>query len=841
MPKASPLQESFLAGELSPFVQGRVSSDQYKQGLDRCLNYLPLLQGALTRRPGTYFVCEVKDSTKETVVRRFEFSTQQAYIIEFGDLYVRFLRDHGQIVESALTITGITQANPGVVTSNAHGLSTGEEVVIESVVGMTQLNGRNFKVGTTATNTFQLLEMDGSNLNTTGYTAYSSGGTAKRVYTVTTPYTEDDVRDLTFVQSADVLYIVHPSYAPRKLSRLADTNWTLSVINFLDGPYLPIDTSGTTLTPSSSTSTSFNITASAALFASTDVGRLIRLSPDGGTTWFWMKISGFTDSTHVAVTRTSTGAIGTTALATWRFGIWSDTTGYPGAIAFHEDRLCLSGAPANPQRLDMSVSSDYENFAPTDSDSTVNDDNAVSRTLAADDVNYVYWMKSAERGLLIGASGGEWVISPAVTSEAISPSNIQARRISSYGSANMQPVQAGKSALFVQATSKTIREMSYFFEEDGYLAPDRTLLADHITGKTGLLEIAYQKEKPSIVWGVRRTDGIVMGMTYARESDALVVSCHRHIFGGVSDAGGSDSLAKSVACIPSPDGFRTEAYFVVERLIDGRTVKTIEYLTPLFEYEDEQRDAFFVDCGLTYDAPLEIEAATQANPVQLTITAHGLADGDKILASDVLGMTELNGMTFTVRNPAANTFTLEDVSGNAVDGTAFNAYALGGEVRKYVTTIAGLWHLEGQTVDIFADGGVQPPKTVSNGAITLQDRATTVSVGLAYLSQGKRLRDEAGAADGTALGKERRIHRVAFSLFRTLGLKIGTDFDNLQPIIFRTNDDPDGRAPSLFTGVKSETIECDYSFDSQVCWEQRDPFPGAILAVGPQLETQDRG
>lgn len=841
MPKASPLQESFLAGELSPFVQGRVSSDQYKQGLDRCLNYIPLLQGAVTRRPGTYFVSIVKDSSKDTIVRRFEFSVTQAYILELGDQYVRFLKDHGQVVEAAKTITGVTRANPAVVTSVGHGFSNGDEVVIESVVGMTQLNGRNFRVANVAADTFELKSVeDGVNLNSSLYTAYVSGGTAQRVYTVSTPYVEANLRSLAFAQSADVLYIAHSAYAPRKLSRISDTSWTLSTITFLDGPYLPIDTSGKTLTPSASTSTTFNLTASAALFASTDVGRLIRLSPDGGTTWFWMRITVFTDSTHVTVVRTSTGALGTSALTTWRLGIWSDTTGYPSTIAFHEDRLCFSGAPANSQRIDMSVSGDYENFAPTDGVGLVTDDKAVSRTLAADDVNYVYWMKSAERGLLLGASGGEWVISPQVNSEPISPSNVQARRISSYGSAQMAPVQAGKSALFVQATRRTIREMSFFFEEDGFLAPNRTLLADHITGATGLLEIAYQKEKPSIIWGVRN-DGVVMGMTYERESDALIVSCHRHIFGGVSDAGGSDAVAKSVACIPSSDGYRVEAYFVVQRRINGKSVKTIEYLTALFEHEDKQRDAFFVDCGLTYDNPIDISGATRANPVVITAASHGFSNGDKVLISDVLGMTELNGNTYTVRNKALNTFELEDVSGVAVNGTAFTAYALNGSVRKYVTTISGLWHLEGQEVDVFGDGGVQPSKTVANGAITLQDRATTVHVGLPYISQGKRLRDEAGAADGAALGKERRVHRVGFSFYRTLGISIGTDFDNLQPILFRTNDDPDGRAPALFTGIKSETIDCDYSFDAQICWEQRQPFPGTILAVGPQLETQDRG
>ena len=842
MPKASPLQESFLSGELSPFTFGRVSSDRYKEGLEICLNYLPLLQGALTRRPGSYFVCEVNDSEKDTIIQRFEFSTTQAYILEFGDLYVRFVANHGQVVETGQAITGATNANPCVITySGADNFANGDEVVISGIVGAigSFLNGRNFKVASvnTGANTFALKYMDGTDVNSTLFGAYGSGGTIEEVYTVTTPYTEAQLRKMSFVQSADVLYIAHESHAPRKLSRIGATNWTLTAIDFIDGPYLPIDTSGITITPSNSTSLTPNLTASSALWASTDVGRHVRLNLGG--TWKWMKITGFSSSTVVTVVRTEASAIGTSALSTWRLGIWSDTTGYPSCVAFHEDRLCFGGAPANRERFDMSMSGDYDAFSPSAEDGTVPDNYAVSRSLQSDEVHSIFWMKSEEKALLMGTPGGEFAVRPSVQSEAISPSNINAKRISSFGSAQMAPVVAGKSTLYVQGTKRTMREISYFYEEDGFLAPNRTILADHVSGALGFLQIAHQKEKPSIVWCVRE-DGVVAGMTYEREGDTLIVSWHRHIFGGVSDEGNTDAKAESVAVIPSPDGTRSEAYFVVQRLVNGRIVKTIEYLTKPFEHDDEQKDAFFVDCGLTYDAPVEVSNATQANPCVVTATSHGFNNGDVVLFEGVLGMEELNGNSYTVRNKTTHTFELEAMNGVAVNSTAFTAYAVGGFVRKYVTTLTGLWHLEGQEVDILGDGGVQPTKTVTNGAITLQNRATTVHIGLPYLSRGKMLRPEAGSADGAAFGKTRRVSRVNFGFYRTLGFTFGTSFENLEEITFRTNNDPDGRAPSLYSGIKSQTIDSDHDFEGQVCWQQSRPVPGTLLAVGLQMVTEDR-
>ena len=753
MPRAVPLQSSFSGGEFSPLVHGRVDADRYKTGLGLCLNWIPTVQGPLVRRSGTYFVEEVKNSAKKTRLVRFEFSTTQAYILEFGDLYVRFYKDNGRI-----------ESPPGTPVE------------------------------------------------------------------VTTTYVEADLFALKFTQSADVLYITHPSYAPRKLTRTSHTSWTLTTIDFLDGPYLATNTTATTITPSAATGAGITLTASAALFASTDVGRLIRLKE--GSVWGYVKITAFTDTTHVTADVKST-LTNTSAKATWRLGEWSTTTGFPGAVVFYEDRLVF----ATTQRIDGSKTGDYENFAPTATDGTVAADNAVAFTLNSNDVQVIRWLTSDERGLLVGTVAGEWVVRPSSNAEALSPTNVSAKQTGSCGSANVAPVQVGKATLFVQRAGKKVRELSYAYEVDGFRAPDLTILANTVTG-TGLVELAYQKEPQPIVWGVR-SDGQLAALTYEREADELRAGWHRHVLGGVSSTAGAAALVESAAVIPSADGTRDELWLVVNRRINGATERYIEYMTQLFQDQDQQ-DAFFVDSGLTYDVPKTVTDITEANPPVVTSAGHGFSNGDSIRFVGVSGLLDSTGVSvvndrfFTIANVAANTFELQ-----GENFTTATAYVSGGEARKRVASVSGLDHLEGQTVAILGDGAVQPSQVVASGAVTLAVAASVVQAGLPFTSQGQRLRDEAGAADGTALTKIRRINEVGVLLYRSLGLEVGMSFTALDEVNFRDADDPMDSAPPLFSGVKRLRVEASYDTENEFCFQVAQPVPCTLLAIAPRVVTQD--
>lgn len=237
MARSAPSFASFTAGEISPRLEGRTNLEKYREGLAELTNMVVMPHGGVTRRPGTEFLGEVKDSTVKTRLIPFQFKTSDTYILEFGNQVMRVYRD-GLVVLNATdkTITGATAANPVVITSSSHGFTNGQEIYIDNVGGMTQLNGRQFRVANVTTNTFSLKNLFNENLNGSSFTAYTSGGTATLIYETATPYAAADIFDLRFAQSADVMYIVHPSYPIRTLTRTNHNAWTFATLSISGSP-----------------------------------------------------------------------------------------------------------------------------------------------------------------------------------------------------------------------------------------------------------------------------------------------------------------------------------------------------------------------------------------------------------------------------------------------------------------------------------------------------------------------------------------------------------------------------------------------------------------------------
>ena len=534
---------NFTAGELSPRLDGRTDLGKYFNGSKTLENMVVHPHGGASRRPGTKFIHEVKTSSAQTRLIPFEFSTTQTYIMEFGHQYIRFFKDNGIITESNKTISGATQANPGVITATSHGYSNGDHIIISSVVGMTELNGKTFKVANKTTNTFELQDVDGNNVNTTSYTAYGSAGVANKIYEIASPYSTADLPTIKFAQSADLMYLVHPSYAIRKLTRSGHTSWTLSTPSLTGSP-----------------------------------------SPVLNTT----------------------------------------TDKYPSCVTFFEQRLVFAGSNDNPQTLWFSKSADLENFT-----TGSNDTDAMVYTIASNKVNAIRYI-TAQRSLILGTVGGEFVVSASGTTQPITPTNVQIQRQSSYGAANIDAVQIENVTMFVQRAKRKIRELVYNLNIDQYQAQDMTLLAEHIT-EGGITEMAYQQEPDSVLWCVR-SDGTLLGFTYARAEE--VVGWHRHVIGGAFSSG--NAVVESVASIPT-DANEDELYVIVKRTINGTTRRYVEYLT-LFDYGTDQTDAFYVDSGLTYSgsAATVITGLDHLEGQSVTILADGSTHPNKTVSGGAI-------------------------------------------------------------------------------------------------------------------------------------------------------------------------------------------------------------
>ena len=829
MARVHPFQTNFTAGELTPKLAGQIDFKKYNNGVETLENMTVFPQGGTTRRSGTRFVCEVKDSSKAVRLIPFEFNITQSYILEFGNLYIRFYKDNGQITESDKTITGITAANPAVVTSNSHGYSNGDHIWISSVVGMTELNGRRFTVANKTTNTFEL-----SGVNSSGYTAYSSGGVANKVYEIATPYTDSQIFDLQFTQSADIMYLVHPSHEPEKLSRTGHTAWTLADVDFQVGPFLDTNTTATTLTTSATTvGSGRTLTASASLFASTDVGRLVKLG-DG-----WGKITAYTSAT--VVTWTITKAATSSGSITWSLGAWSDTTSFPQTVSFYEQRLVFAGSTDYPQTIWASQSGDYENFDVDDASAS----DAFIYTIAANRVNLIRWLSPA-RDLVVGTAGGEFRVGRP-TGEPLKPDNVTITQQTTYGGHTTQAIQIGNAVMFVQRQKRKVREFAYRFEDDAYAAPDMTLLAEHIT-EGGIDDVDFAQEPDAIYWAVRN-DGTLLGMTYQREED--VIAWHRHILGGrdanctITVTDYANIIVGSKLTLTKSDG--TSVTFTSEtsggsapsetngwRPNTNNNTTADNIFTAINAHADftvSNPAANIVTVTETSPNGIGLLTITTSDDVRLAVTSQTLA---KVKSVSAISETSENQVWIVVER-IVNGSTVKYVE--YLDSTLDMDSGLSGTVTGATTTVTSLEHLEGETVQIVIDDAVYPTQIVSNGAITISLTSSysskAIKVGLGYVSTLKTMKVEAGASAGTAQGRKKRYNEVLVRLLSTTGATINGD-----QLPFRTSANAMDESITAITGDKRVT-NLGWDREGQITIQQTQPLPMTILGISGTLVTSD--
>lgn len=743
MAEANPILTNFTAGELSPRLAGRVDLAKFFNGCRTMENFIPLPHGGATRRPGTYFVAEAKDSSKKVRLIPFEFSTTQAYILEFGNLYMRVYKDLAQVM---------------------------------------------------------------------------SGSSA---YEIATPYLEADLFQLKFAQSADVMYIVHHSYAPRKLTRTAHTSWTLTQVKLSKAAAVNISAITVAASGQVTTAAVHNLTTGDVVYFESIVGMT--------------ELNGqFREVTVVDTTKFTIGStVGYTAYSSGgtMTSVYFGKAGYyPTCVAFFEERLIFAGPDNNTQGVYCSQSGDYENFIIGTAD-----DDGMEYTINADRVNAIRWMCPQDY-LLIGTVGGEWRFGGASTGDPLTPTSVIAKRQSTYGSADIQALLVNDVVLFAQRSAQKIREMAYSFEKDGFVAPDMTILAEHVTiGETAALSgitcLAYQQEPDSILW-TPRADGQLLGMTYERAQD--VIGWHRQITGEVT--GGE---FESVAVIP---GTAEDIIWVsAKRTINGSTKRFIEYFKARNFYGIKE-DAYFVDAGLTWDggAGVVVSNATAANPVVITtLTAHGFSNGDFVRFTLVAGMEELNDNVYKVAGSSTYGFHLHDEDGVDIDGSAFTAYTGGGLVQKVGRVFSGLSHLAGSIVSVAADGAALADVTVSaTGTVDLSLYYNKVHIGLGYTSKLMPQKLEAGATKGTSQGQIKRITHAVVRLYETIGGKIGPDEDNLEEMSrYIPGDTTD---PELYSGdTKPIPFRGRHDQKGDLMIIQDQPLPMTVLAVMPRLNTHE--
>lgn len=333
--------------------------------------------------------------------------------------------------------------------------------------------------------------------------------------------------------------------------------------------------------------------AAFAAFAATDIGRSIRLGWAGR--WAWGKITAYTSTSVVTVTLytslprdttdaskiagnqdsidPATGSLSnnpTTGITyDWRLGAWSDTAGFPAHVVFHEQRLAFAATTTEPQTFWMSVSADFENFMPTELDSTVLDDNAITYTLASAKANPIRWLVSGS-SLGVGTSGGEWrVYAASGQNDPITPSSITAKENTTHGSlSRVAPAKTGSSIMFVDRSTWKVQELFYSYELDSMDSDELTVIGEHILREHGGAVCAAFQQKPHSIYWIVCADGTLSAMTFNKKQE--VVAWHHHTIEGAT--------VEWVTTIPSADGTEDELWMICNRSINGADYRTVEVM-----------------------------------------------------------------------------------------------------------------------------------------------------------------------------------------------------------------------------------------------------------------------
>ncbi len=934
--RTAPQISAFNAGELSPLMDGQINFEKYASGLKTMQNFIPLVQGPATKRPGIQFVGSNKFKSKRAALIPFRPSKAQNYVIELGHLYMRFFTNHGQLlVESPASWSGAT----------------------------------NYVVGNFVSQSGKTWYCIQNNINILpGSSGASPYWIEQNQLEIPTPWSESDLFDnagilqLDFVLSNDVMYLVHAKHAPRKLIRQTSTTFSLEIFEFTGGPFDRVNKTSTAVYASSQTGT-VNLASSAPLFnadmvgslfmlqeaeildippwqASTDIkkndrrrndnknyeafvnggtdfdaksishvsisnpieittavnhglinGNRVLVGSVGGTTeindlafdvtasaanvlrlngingtgfgaytsggniqkvvptgqtgpthtigertdgkvaWTYrddgtgiIKITAFTDSQNVTgtvINRIPAGAVGS-GNQSKRFAksLFSNESGWPSNVCFWRERLVFAGN----QKIALSVTSDFENFAGYDFGEVL-PESAIVIILNADQGNEIQYISEID-DLLVGTEGALFSLTEISSSQPIGPTNIRQRRSgSNFGNNRVKPVLIGNSLMAMQKSGRKLRAYQYDDRVQNFHGVDMTVLAEHIT-ESGVIQMAFTQEPDSILWCVR-ADGVLIGFTFDQEQNVL--AWHRHPM--------QNGLVESICAISNPGGYADEAWMIVRRVIDGEERRYIEFLHQ--RSVSDLSENWYLDSALHLkNQPINIAGISKTNPLVISALSHGFSDGQSVFL--YTGIAFLDKRHFVVANSTTDSFEILDAANILVDGTNLPDYLGDGTAVRVVNTVQGLDHLEGETVAAIVNGSVHPPVQVENSSVNLSLFGSDILIGYKIESILQTTRLEAGSLNGVSQGKTKRFSKIRFRLMKSMGGSAGSNPENLEEILWIDSPEDFDTPPELFTGDKTVSPwPFGYETDGSVMIFHDAPLPFTLIAIYPLWEVME--
>lgn len=663
-----------------------------------------------------------------------------------------------------------------------------------------------------------------------------SGGSP---YEVANPYAEADLFDIHYVQSADVLTLVHPSYPPKELRRLGATNWQLADITFSSPIAAP---TGVTATASGHTAAKYTYKYVVTTIAGDEISESSQsseasasgnlLETGGIVTISWSAVTGASRYNVYKLQGGIYGYIGQTASTSIiddnispDMGlsppvydtVFNSSGNYPGAVSYYEQRRVFAGTNTNPQTIWMTKSGTESNMSYS---LPIKDDDRIKFRVAAREANTIRHIVPLTQLLLLTAAA-EWRVT-SVNSDAITPSTISVRPQSYVGANNVQPVLVNNTMIYAAARGGHVRELGYSWQANGFVTGDMSIRSAHLFDNEEIVDMAYSKAPTPIIWMVS-TSGRLLGLTYVPEQS--IGAWHWHDTDGTFES-----------CTVVAEDKEDVLYAIVKRTINGVSKRYVERMqTRLY---DDPAKAFFVDSGAVYDGTntgsttMTVSGGTTWAPGEdLTITSSTakFAYPATTDVNDAIVMTDADGVEYRLRIISTSSTTVATVRTDKTIPVALrNTASTNWSFAR--NSVSGLSWLEGKTVSILADGAVHPQRVVTSGLISLDRAAVVINVGLPITADLKTLPVAQQIDGGFGQGRMKNVNKAWLRVYQSSGIFVGPDETNLVEAKQRTSE-PYGSPPALKSQEILVMTTPSWADSGQVYIRQSDPLPLTVVAL----------
>lgn len=859
---------TFSGGEVSPGIYKRPDIEQYNKSLRKCKNAYVHNYGGVSRRAGTKYIATARNCANSTArIIPFQFNVEQTYVLEFTEQVEFNLSSTASYSWTASAVTGSYYCR--TTASTNPNLTFPGQLITAATTSRTALT---YALTVASTGSWTYGDFDSLGYNTIyvhlsdsadpdskgsgwltgrygavriikdgGVLVYPAGHSSEgQDVVITTPYIAQDMFNLKYCQSADVMYITHPSYPPAKLSRTADPYvWTWARVTFGASLAAPGSLTGTgsgqtyCVTAVAEDGEESLPSASKACDSTSAFGwgavtgansyNVYRLS--SGTFYFISRVASgtsFTEgSTLITVDRNKTPPISKNPFNT--------TGNYPGCVFFYDQRLWYARTNNEPQTIWGSRIGTYDNF---NSSLPTQDDDSCKFTIYDQQVNEIRGLAGMNNIIICGA-GSEFKMAPGGNNSTITPTSVNVKVQSWYGASNLKPLVIGYQILFSQKAGASVRDLSYSIQQDGYIGNDLSVMADHLFKGYTLVDWAYQKYPETILWCVRN-DGMLLGLTFLPDQE--VIAWHQHV---------TDGYYESVCCISNEDGTE-DVYFVVNRNIDGTDYRFIEMMEDGLPERDLEK-SWYLDAALQYNGwnagsgTLKLTGTTYAVASTATLTAVGhtpfgvessVGDYYKLRISE---FDEFDGWSdvsclvqiTTYSSSTSATVLIKSVVTASLQDVDLQEWGLCAEA------VGGFEHLEGEQVYTLADGNVCNCSIVTSGSIEVDSPSVVILAGLNFTTDLETLElDPSGGDINTIQYDPRNITRINYTVRDTRQVKLGPDFDKLSEQPFRS-DERWNAATRLQNGDFKIQPFAGTGNSSHVCMRCDAPVPMTITAIVP--------